>query len=121
LDADLANYAYTECRALGHQWRHVRSIKAGMGDKNHRAPMGIMFGSVGYVSVCRACGKDRVKWITRSGKTDNRYTDPEGYRVDAEHAPTASQWRATYVASLFDDITEEGTTDETTSSRRRSG
>lgn len=91
INADLNNYRFGACRALQHEWRHENERRPGEG-------------AVGFVSICVACGCERVKWITRSGVVKSRYSYPDGYKVAKGEAPTPREWRSTYVASLFDDL-----------------
>lgn len=62
---------------------------------------------VGFPSICTNCGKERIRWITRSGETIPRYIDPEGYARHGEERLTAAEWRQTFVASVFEDFLEK--------------
>ena len=103
------DYGFSQCRAMGHAWRHRGRIATGT--HGYNAPMGWF--AVGFMSQCGACKTTRVKWITRSGETANRYYPPEGYSLRGDDSPTMRQWRQHWVASTFaefDNTTAEGNT-----------
>lgn len=95
-------FAFTECHADGHQWKHQGRV----GAPDYSAPEG--FGNaIGRLSVCTSCGSERVRWYTRSGDVVNRYKYRDGYAhkrsgVD-DIAPSRLEWRQQLVISLFDD------------------
>lgn len=94
---------------MGHCWRH-RKKAIGIDDSSEYArPFGASTGMVGKISYCATCRGVRVKWITRSGEVINRYYPPEGYsRAGEEYKPTMREWRATYVAQVFEEFTHTG-------------
>ena len=112
---EVLDYQYVECRAMGHSWRHHKNA-IGIDDPETddekgtslRRPYGMGTGVIGKISQCAKCKGVRVKWISRSGETKNRYKMPPGYsRTGDEYKPTAREWRSTYVASTFVDFTHK--------------
>ena len=107
---EVLDYAFIECRAMGHSWRHHKK-SVGVDDTSDTFPRPFASGTgmVGRISNCSQCKGTRVKWITRSGEVINRYYMPEGYsRVGEEYKPTQREWRSTYVASVFADFSHGG-------------
>lgn len=102
-----AGYAYVECRALGHSWRHRGKIGVDDPSDKYPRPFGSGTGMIGYISYCGNCKGQRVKWITRSGEVVNRYFPPDGYSLKGEdvYKPTQREWRSTFVASVFEEFT----------------
>jgi len=95
-----AGYRYSECRSLGHEWRHKGII--GGDHKTHRPPFSMSTGVVGYLSQCTDCKAERVKWITRSGEVISRYDHPDGYSRHGDERLTSREWRSSFVASVFE-------------------
>lgn len=86
---------------MGHSWRHRPPIGVDDTHDSHRRPFGMSTGMVGFVSHCGTCGTDRVRWITRSGETIVRYEHPDGYSQHGEDRQSASEWRRSYVSTIF--------------------
>lgn len=109
---ELTDYEYTECRAMGHAWHHRKNAVGVDGPEDqysrpYTRPFSAGTGMVGKLSQCTSCKGVRIKWITRSGETVNRYYMPEGYsRQGEEDKPSAREWRSTYVESVFKDFTQ---------------
>lgn len=67
-------------------------------------PFGGSYGMVGLPSTCAQCGTERLRWITRSGESIVRYHHPDGYARHGDERLSPSQWRMTYVASIFSEF-----------------
>lgn len=94
---------------MGHEWHHNTPIgtddAANMTDNPKtpfRAPFGGSYGMVGIPSVCKQCGTERMRWISRSGEMIVRYMHPDGYAQHGEERLSTTQWRVTYVSTIFD-------------------
>lgn len=93
-----------ECHAFGHQWRLGDAI--GIDDQHAtvRRPFGMGTGMIGIPSECVSCTSSKVRWITRSGESVNRYEYVDGYTRRAARGDdvlTPSEWRHDYVETLF--------------------
>jgi len=95
---------FAECRSMGHEWHHLPAI--GSDDPQHkwRVPFGGSYGMVGIPSVCRNCKSQRMRWVSRSGESFMRYDHPEGYETHGEERKSATQWRMTFIATVFDEF-----------------
>jgi len=97
---DRRERTYAECRSLGHEWRKEKPL--GVDDLHAlRRPFGFTTGSIGIPSTCQNCGTQKVRWMTRSGESQTRYEYPEGYSRHGDDRLTVSEWRHTYVESIF--------------------
>lgn len=88
---------------MGHEWHHEPPV--GSDDaltQGYRVPFGGSYGMVGIPSTCRQCGTERMRWLTRTGESRMRYAHPDGYARHGDERLSASQWRMTYVATIFD-------------------
>lgn len=95
---------FAECRSMGHSWRHRPPIGIDDPSPRHiRRPFGLTVGMIGFLSHCNVCGTDRVRWITRSGEMIVRYEHPDGYERHGDERLTHSEWRRSYVSSVFAD------------------
>lgn len=90
---------YAQCRSLGHEWRHKGPMER---SGKLRAPYSVDSGSIPLVSQCSDCKTWRTKWITRSGEVLSRYEYPDGYATHGDDRRTSREWRASFVATLFD-------------------
>lgn len=90
---------YAKCRSLGHEWHHEREP---ITDADTKRPFAARERSVGYRSTCPDCTTERIKWITRSGAIENRYTYPDGYSLHGDDRLSAQEWRTQFVANLFE-------------------
>ena len=101
-------YQFTECRAMGHSWKH-RKDRIGAGHPKYHAPFG--WSAIGFLSYCPVCRGWRVKWMTSSGEVINRYYPPDGYsRAGEDYKPTARDWRRHWVAEAFEEFATERNT-----------
>ena len=92
--------AFAECRSLGHEWRKGKPL--GVDDEhNLRRPFAFSSGSIGIPSHCVNCGTEKVRWITRSGESQTRYNHPDGYSRHGDEVISVSEWRHSYVESIF--------------------
>lgn len=96
-----------ECHAFGHQWRLGTPI--GIDDQHAtlKRPYGMSTGMVGIPSECVSCTSTKVRWVTRSGESVNRYDYVDGYTrrtADGDDVLSASEWRHNYVDRLFADF-----------------
>ena len=99
-------FAFVECHAEGHQWRHLKGIIDPLEADPGMRPA---FGSTtarGRRSQCTSCGMHRVRWYTRGGEVVNRYKAADGYyhdsKADSSPAPSRLEWRQTLCTTLFD-------------------
>lgn len=95
---------FVECHAFGHQWRLQQPI--GIDDQHStiKRPFGMSTGMIGVPSECVSCTSSKVRWITRSGESVNRYDYVDGYckrTAAGDVVLTASEYRHDYVETLF--------------------
>jgi hypothetical protein len=93
-----------ECHAFGHQWRLGEPIGIDDYHPTIRKPFAMSTGMIGIPSECVSCTSSKVRWVTRSGESINRYDYVDGYtRRSArdEIVLTATEWRHEYVETLF--------------------
>lgn len=88
---------------MGHSWKHRKPVGVDDTLDGFRRPFGMSTGMVGFVSVCGVCGTARVRWVTRSGEVVTRYDHPDGYSRHGDERLSASEWRRSYVGSVFAD------------------
>lgn len=96
-----------ECHAFGHQWRLGTPI--GIDDQHStiKRPFGMQTGMIGIPSECVSCTSGKVRWVTRSGESVNRYDYVDGYSkrtANGDVVLTASEYRHDYVERLFADF-----------------
>jgi hypothetical protein len=91
---------YAVCRSLGHEWQHIGRVSDDVDERGRSfAARG---GMVGFRSVCRHCGTERVKWVTRSGVlAPTTYRYPEKYQRRGDERLTQQEWRRTWVVTLI--------------------
>jgi hypothetical protein len=89
---------------MGHEWHHRPTIGSDDPSGTFRAPFGGLYGMIGLPSQCAVCGTERMRWVSRSGESMVRYEHPEGYSQHGDEKRTASEWRRTFVAAVFDDF-----------------
>lgn len=101
---------FAACRSMGHEWHHESPIGSDdsntLNERGWRAPFGGSFGMVGFPSTCSGCGTERMRWISRSGESLMRYQHPDGYERHGDERLTATEWRKTYVASVFESFVD---------------
>ena len=93
------------CHSFGHEWRHGGAF--GIDDTTHgfRPPFGARTGMLGFHSTCGVCTTQKVRWVTRSGESINRYDYAEGYSKSTKRGDevlTPQEYRQRYVTSIFD-------------------
>src|SRR5262245_47637578 len=85
-----ARRRYSECRVLGHSWRH-----SGRNTEAQR------FGTIGFESTCDHCTTVRTKWLSLSGGTvRSTYKYPGDYSQRGEDAVTTQGWRRILLRTL---------------------
>ena len=94
---------YAECRALGHEWHHLKRKLTDAELEGIPAPpiaAGWM-AAVVAMSTCAECGAVRVKWIGRAGSQGaNRYLYPPGYTRTGENRLSRDEWRRAWIESI---------------------
>lgn len=96
-----------ECHAFGHQWRLGTPIGIDDSHDTIKRPFGMRTGMIGIPSECVSCTSSKVRWITRSGESVNRYDYVDGYTrrtADGDDVLTPTEWRHNYVDRLFADF-----------------
>ena len=95
---------FLECHTMGHQWHHGGKI--GIDDPSDftRPYAGSNISMIGFRSVCKNCGTERVAWVTRSGEKINRYKYRDGYTRRGPERVTHAEYRRTFAAFLFDEF-----------------
>jgi hypothetical protein len=89
---------YSECRSLGHSWRH-----AGWVGPDARRPLG-QYNTYAYVSICAHCNTRRTKWVSRYGNRGQvTYEYPEGYARRGDERLSLQQWRRTWIVAMLGD------------------
>jgi hypothetical protein len=95
---------FAVCRSLGHDWHHLGAVA----ESDGYSPPSLWgrAGGVGYRSVCRHCGTERIKWITRSGMlAPSTYRYPDGYSRHGEERLSTQAWRRTWIVTLLGEDT----------------
>ena len=110
---------YLECRSLGHEWHRLPPIGVDDTSDQWRRPFGYQTGMMGIPSHCQNCGKDKIRWITRSGESITRYADPEGYAKHGDDVRSVREYRSEYVETLFTSFEAATTAAMSTSTRTR--
>ena len=95
---------FAECRSMGHEWNHLPAIGSDDPQSTWSVPFGGSYGMIGLPSTCRNCKTRRMRWVTRSGESLMRYLHPEGYETHGEERKSATEWRRTFVATIFDEF-----------------
>lgn len=93
-----------ECHAFGHQWRLGEAIGIDDEHSSIRRPFAMSTGMIGIPSECVSCTSTKVRWVTRSGESINRYDYVDGYTRSSarnEEVLTPTEWRHNYVETLF--------------------
>lgn len=92
---------FAECRAMGHEWRKQKPLGSDQAHDRIKRPFGMLTGSIGIPSHCNVCGGDKVRWVSRSGESTNRYDMPDGYARHGDDVRTKREWTHTYVQAIF--------------------
>jgi hypothetical protein len=95
---------FAQCRSMGHEWHHRGPVGSDDRSTGFRAPFGGQYGMIGLPSQCSVCGTERMRWVGRSGESMVRYEHPDGYSQHGDEKRTASEWRRTFVAAVFEDF-----------------
>jgi hypothetical protein len=93
-----------ECHSFGHEWRKLAILGIDDSDPTIKRPFGAETGMIGLPYVCVVCTSRKVRWVTRSGESINRYEYCEGYAFRTalgDTVLTPSEWRRDYVATIF--------------------
>lgn len=96
-----------ECHAFGHQWRIGNPIGIDDTHDTIKRPFGLATGMVGIPSECVNCTSSKVRWVTRSGDSINRYDYVDGYSrrsANGDEVLSKSEWTHNYVDRLFSDF-----------------
>lgn len=101
---------YAMCRSMGHSWHHTKPVGSDEYENLNgwRVPFGGSYGMVGIPSTCTECGKERMRWVSRSGESFIRYRDPDGYETHGDDRRSMTEWRRLFVGKIFDDFATHG-------------
>ena len=101
-----------ECHAFGHQWRLGKAIGIDDSHPTIRRPFAMSTGMLGIPSECVSCTSSKVRWVTRSGESINRYEYVDGYQrrtANGDIVLSPSEWRHDYVETLFAEFEQSST------------
>jgi hypothetical protein len=95
---------FRQCHSFEHEWRHGTMFGIDESPEGWSRPFGGIHGMIGFPATCQMCGTEKVRWVSRSGESHNRYHYPDGYQqrsADGEAALTRTEFRRVYVSDLF--------------------